>query len=99
MDRFIALITLVKLLFLFYLKSNMDRFIVLTLSVPPKIKFKIQYGQIYRQYNSNLDIDGILFKIQYGQIYSAPRDCLVLIDEIFKIQYGQIYSELEDNKR
>ena len=79
-----------------YLKSNMDRFIVLynlTATLLCHI-FKIQYGQIYSLFISYKIINHFLFKIQYGQIYSCKIWRYYIQKRRFKIQYGQIYSNL-----
>ena len=49
----------------------MDRFIELkkVLSQINKRRFKIQYGQIYRESNETDNYGATVFKIQYGQIY------------------------------
>ena len=51
----------------------MDRFIgdLSEMTTEKPIKFKIQYGQIYRLKQRLIYKGSLVFKIQYGQIYSA----------------------------
>ena len=95
MDRFI--VTQVEFIHILicYLKSNMDRFIVRhTFATNFIFKFKIQYGQIYRN-NANK------CTIKYKDLKSN-MDRFIVSDIIkiesqylrFKIQYGQIYRQI-----
>ena len=76
----------------------MERFIVLSAEnfKPSIIKFKIQYGEIYRIFVSVVASFNFKFKIQYGEIYRELYSAVKRGDISFKIQYGEIYSLIND---
>ena len=56
------------------LKSNMDRFMAYKQkTIYIKLKFKIQYGQIYGPKGRPAERRSKIFKIQYGQIYGIHK--------------------------
>ena len=76
MERFIECDSSTILSSALYLKSSMERFIVggfFYLLIYDK--FKIQYGEIYRNEEEFAKEHPILFKIQYGEIYSQRTNC------------------------
>ena len=72
----------------------MERFIdfLVISSCSALMKFKIQYGEIYRVLDKSAPPIPYLFKIQYGEIYSKFRIFQTHRKRKFKIQYGEIYS-------
>ena len=98
MDRFIATYRAKSCYQKSVLKSNMDRFIGVRTEICNAcfLRFKIQYGQIYRPRACKIVSTSPFFKIQYGQIYSQPDFDYSKTILNFKIQYGQIYSDGEN---
>ena len=77
MERFIGIMSAKERQAVLYLKSSMERFIVLICSLCrlKNRKFKIQYGEIYSNMFTSLVRSADRFKIQYGEIYSC-RLCI-----------------------
>ena len=76
MDRFIVQISLLKLIQRLLLKSNMDRFIVVMTDFFAWVTeyFKIQYGQIYSDTATEVNIKSMFLKSNMDRFIGTHKE-------------------------
>ena len=93
MERFIGVKLILYYIQISYLKSSMERFIVVHPSQKIFCKFYLKSSMERFIVDESTDVNEVrsLFKIQYGEIYRCGVRVLSVTEFVFKIQYGEIY--------